>query len=347
MAQIIRSSFDRFQKFDPGSILDDLACDREVDMGESGPAPVESPGHLIVAFDFGTTFSSVAYARVSEGIPRESLGIANVVCISRFPDDRPPPGVTFGWESREDVPTELWYSLPSTQLPRQPQKIHQNAQNADSDLLNEDPSWSDASSEFSCSYPEELETLENEQINSRDDHGASAPLFWGFGVQKQLKNMDIPKDGTRRLTRFKLMLDENNLETKDVRADLSVILKNLKKSKTIKQDTDVVGDYLEQLFKHTKEELRKLKEYNESTFIELVLCVPAVWPSKACRVMQAAMNTAARRSEFGNLVDGSLDNLFIISEPEAAAACVLAEEYNDIYVGKPQLECEHVLLLRF
>jgi hypothetical protein len=49
--------------------------------------------------------------------------------------------------------------------------------------------------------------------------------------------------------------------------------------------------------------------------------------------MQAAMSTAAKRSEFGNLVNGNLDNLFIISEPEAAAACVLAEDSNDIYVG--------------
>jgi hypothetical protein len=331
MAHTVRSSFDRFQKFDPGPILDNLPSDRDVDMAEAEPATEESPSRLIVAFDFGTTFSSVAYARVSERAPRDTLGITNVKCITRYPDDRAPPGVTFAWEPREDVPTELWYSLP--QPPKQRQSGHQTSQSSGEDSMNEDLTLSDASSEFSCSHPEDAEYLENEQINNAEDCGRSAPLFWGFGVQKQLKNIDIPKDGTRRLARFKLMLHENSKETEDVRAKLSVIFKNLKKSKMIKQDTDVISDYLEQLFKHTKDELRRLNEYSDCTPVEFVLCVPAVWPSKACRFMQAAMSTAAKRSEFGNLVNGNLDNLFIISEPEAAAACVLAEDSNDIYVG--------------
>jgi hypothetical protein len=200
--------------------------------------------------------------------------------------------------------------------------------------MNEDPTSSDASSEFSCSFPEDADNLEDEQNNTGEDRGRSAPLFWGFGVQKQLKNIDIPKDGTRRLARFKLMLDENSTATESIRAELSLVLRNLKKSRLIKQDTDVISDYLEQLFKHTKDELRRLNEYSSSIPIEFVLCVPAVWPSRACRVMQAAMSAAAERSELGSLVNGSLDNLFIISEPEAAAACVLAEDNNnDIYVG--------------
>ena len=324
MAHTVPSSFDRFQRFDPGP-MDDPPSDRDVDMEEA-----ESPSHLIVAFDFGTTFSSVAYARVSERMPRDTLGITNVKCITRYPDDRAPPGVTFAWEPREDVPTELWYNLPPP--PKQRKSGHQTLQGSGEESMNEDSTLSDASSEFSCSYPEDAENLENEQLNSGEDCGRSASLFWGFGVQKQLKNIDIPKDGTRRLTRFKLMLHENSKETEDIRAGLSVILKNLKKSKMVKQDTDVVSDYLEQLFKHTKAELRRLNEYSDSTPVEFVLCVPAVWPSKACRFMQAAMSAAAKRSEFGYLVNGSLDNLFIISEPEAAAACVLAEDNNDIYV---------------
>ncbi|PVH69481.1 hypothetical protein DL98DRAFT_522149 [Cadophora sp. DSE1049] len=337
MADLVQGSFDRFQRIDTAHVLDDSPSERDVDMVDVGQATEESPGHLIVAFDFGTTFSSVAYARVVEGVSRDALGITNVKCITRYPDDRPPPGFTFAWEPREDVPTELWYNIPPSWKQRRTGR--QTLQSSDEEAMNEDPNLSDASSDFSCSRPEDEVDVETEQVNTGEDLGRSAPLFWGFGVQKQLKNIDIPKDGTRRLTRFKLMLDETSTATKDIRAELSVTLKNLKRAKIIKQDTDVITDYLAQLFQHTKNELLRLDEYSDYTPVEFVLCVPAVWPSKACRVMQAAMSTAAGRCGFGNLVNGSLDNLFIISEPEAAAACVLAEDNDDIH------ENEIVLIL--
>ncbi|PMD30615.1 hypothetical protein L207DRAFT_549324 [Hyaloscypha variabilis F] len=298
-------------------------------MAEAEPAPAEPPNRLIIAFDFGTTFSSVAYALVSDETPRDTVDITDVRCIARYPDDRPQPGVTFGWEPREDVPTELWYSLPLTS--KHKQSGHQSMQISEEESMNGDSTMSDASSEFSCSFPDDTDNLEDEEENTGANGGRSDPLFWGFGVQKQLKHIDIPKDGTRRITRFKLMLDEKSEETEDIRAELFPILKNLKRSKMIKHNTDVINDYLEQLFRHTKDELRRLTLYNVNTPIEFVLCVPAVWPSKACRAMQAAMSAAAKGSELGSLVNGGIDNLFIISEPEAAAACVLAEDNNDIY----------------
>jgi hypothetical protein len=337
MAHASQTSFARFQRFDPGPIPD-LPSDRDVEMTEAELAPEEPSSRLIVAFDFGTTFSSVAYARVSEKTPRDTVGITDVRCIARYPDDRPQPGVTFGWEPREDVPTELWYSLPQTSKHRQ--SGHPSMQISEEESMNEDPTLSDASSEFSCSFPEDADNPENEEENTEENGGRSDPLFWGFGVQKQLKKIDIPKDGARRITRFKLMLDENSTETKDIRAELLPILKNLKRSRLIKHNTDVIRDYLEQLFKHTKGELQRLNEYSFNTPIEFVLCVPAVWPSRACREMQAAMSAAAKGSELGSLVDDSLDNLFIISEPEAAAACVLAEDNNDIYVGYSSISYE-------
>lgn len=337
MAHASQTSFARFQKFNLGPIPD-FPSDRDVEMTEAEPTPEELSSRLIVAVDFGTTFSSVAYARVSERMPRDTVGITDVRCIARYPDDRPQPGVTFGWEPREDVPTELWYSLPRMQEHRQ--SGHQSTQISGEESMNEDPAFSDASSELSCSFPDDADNLENEEDITGENSRRSDPLFWGFGVQKQLKNIDIPKDGTRRITRFKLMLDEKSDETKDIRAELLPVLKNLKRSRLIKHNTDVISDYLEQLFKHTKTELRKLNEYSVNIPIEFVLCVPAVWPSKACRAMQAAMSDAAKRSELGNLVNGSLDNLFIISEPEAAAACVLAEDNNDIYVGHSSISCE-------
>ena len=48
--------------------------------------------------------------------------------------------------------------------------------------------------------------------------------------------------------------------------------------------------------------------------------------------MQTAMAAAISRTGFGKVDSGSIDNLFIVSEPEAAAACVLAESSQSILV---------------
>ncbi len=48
--------------------------------------------------------------------------------------------------------------------------------------------------------------------------------------------------------------------------------------------------------------------------------------------MQDSMAKAARRSNLGLLKDGSLENPFILSEPEAVAAGIMAERGSDIFV---------------
>lgn len=322
------SSFAPIQKFNPGPILeDDTNNDMELDDPED-----EQGDRLIIAIDFGTTFSSVAYARFKGSTPRDALGLTDVKCIARYPDDRPPPRtVSFAWEPREDVPTELWYSVRQTAAQRQQAQI--NTQPPENSPADEDAADSDASSDFTASLPGDEDSPGENEDRTTKGSWRSTPLFWGFGVQKQLKTIDIPKDGTRRLARFKLMLDENTLATKTIRDEVTPILKNLRKSKAITQDADVIRDYLHQLFNHTKHELQMANEYDDRTPIEFVLCVPAVWPTKACRIMQDAISMAAQLSGLGRLVNGSLENLFIISEPEAAAACILAEENNSIYVG--------------
>lgn len=117
-----------------------------------------------------------------------------------------------------------------------------------------------------------------------------------------------------------------------IRAEIAPVFKKLKRLGLINQDTDIIRDYLQQLFRHTKYELQRLNNYDDNDSIEFVLCVPDAWSSKARRRMQAAMNAAAQRSGLGNSMNG-IDDLFIVSETEAAAAFVLAERNNDIQVG--------------
>lgn len=327
-----QNTITRFQRFDPGDILGPDTPEGDVEMMEVEESIEPSRDRLIVAVDFGTTFSSVACSRFSDEIDRKLLGMQDVSCIKNYPDDRPPPGLAFAWEPREDVPTELLYNLPQ---PRKQRDLGRKTNRSSEQVVDDDDDESvasDSSSDISIPAFASGGQAETDRNGLERDVGLNR-MFWGFGVQKQLKQVDIPKDGTRRLMRFKLMLDPNNPKTQDVRTDLAPILKKLRRWKLITQDTEVITEYLKQLFKHTKSELLRANLYRNGMPIEPVLCVPAKWPSKACRVMQAAMTEAVRTSGLGELTNNSLNDLFIVSEPEAAAASVLAEDNDDFMVS--------------
>lgn len=69
---------------------------------------------------------------------------------------------------------------------------------------------------------------------------------------------------------------------------------------------------------HAKSELIRDDIITEATPIEHVLTVPAIWTAEACRKMQKAIAIAIDQSQFG-----TIDGLFLVSEPEAAATYVL------------------------
>ncbi|KAK2682221.1 hypothetical protein RAB80_000167 [Fusarium oxysporum f. sp. vasinfectum] len=73
------------------------------------------------------------------------------------------------------------------------------------------------------------------------------------------------------------------------------------------------------------ESLRR-QGFDDSYEKEMILCVPAIWTQKACRDMQACLAVAMKRANFtrADLQNKSIDNLFIVSEPEAAAAHMLS-----------------------
>lgn len=93
----------------------------------------------------------------------------------------------------------------------------------------------------------------------------------------------------------------------------------MKASKTIREDIDVIADYLAHFLLHVKKQLISDGIVNID-LVEHVVTVPIVWSTKALRAMQRAMQTAIRKSECG-----SINNLFLVSEPEAAAAFILSK----------------------
>lgn len=276
---------------------------------------------FVIATDFGTTFSSVAFTRRYQGTWEPPQTISN------YPHD---PFKLFGGEANE-VPTQSSYPNiamlrghgdEELDVPETGEKIKnifdydEEIEEPLSHLLNED-----SSDDRENSVSDEDQEMINEETEKALSGQESLPFYqWGYGIQALVRSDNSRLSQSQRLERFKLMLDET-ANTRVVRDKLRPTLIQLKRWGMIKEDHDVIADYLTQLFLHTKDQLKTgSSEFTDACPVEHVLCVPNAWSSKACRIMQKAVETAIRRSRLG-----SLDNLFIISEPEAAATFVLYE----------------------
>ena len=282
----------------------------------------DETSRYIVAVDFGTTFSSVAYCRVTKAMKEEGspLNLGKVQCIQNYPYDRPLPGTRYRREPREDVPTELWYTTLPPSISREARSEPDGSESMD---------W--------ARFDDDGDDDEDEQVATNPRQRLGAP-YWGFGVQDQLRQASLAKNDACWMKRFKLLL-ENSEHTEHVRGTLKETARELKRAKLIEKDTDVISEFLTRLFSHTKHELRRQeRDYNDSTPIEFVLCVPPLWSPKACRIMQTAMSVAIQHSGLSGLADAEVDNLFIVSEPEAAAAYVLEETGTIISVSNFHLQ---------
>ncbi|TGO89200.1 hypothetical protein BPOR_0120g00080 [Botrytis porri] len=200
---------------------------------------------------------------------------------------------------RFDVPTESWYP---TKAKLEELAIENNADNDEPMLKFDDDDDSDD--------------------DGFNDAGSTPKImYWGYEVQGKLSEPDLDKKQYTCVMRSKLLLD-TSYETEKIREELKPVLKSLKARKYIKANEDVIVQYLEQLFLHAKKYLHENRRLKDTTIVEHVLCVPVIWSPSACRKMQSAMEVAIQRSDLG-----SINNLFLVSEPEAAAAYVL--EYSN------------------
>lgn len=86
---------------------------------------------------------------------------------------------------------------------------------------------------------------------------------------------------------------------------------------------DVIADFLTKVFEHTKQQLSLLHGFSDQCPVQFVLTVPTMWSTQSSRILQAAMQDSLRATEFGVESKGAIENLFIISEPEAAATYII------------------------
>jgi hypothetical protein len=285
------------------------------------------PKRLIMAVDFGTTYSAIAYVALEEGESAGYLDPARIRTIKNYPDD-----ATFGSlddEMRSEVPTEVIYPLDRDFRKKEgldagrkeDQKEHVPPPGIGEREARDDPGNRLAIFGAHCHYDPDQMSLD-EDTSFRWGYGAHE--VWGMSATHA-----DPKN--QPLGRFKLLLDSSE-RTQVIREDLNETLQELKRKRIVKHPHDVIADFLTCLLRHAKAELESAG-FDDSYKLETVLCVPAIWSQKACRDMQTAMAKAMGQAGFQgvDVQNNSIENLFIVSEPEAAAAFVLAES-RDISV---------------
>jgi hypothetical protein len=301
----------------------------EMQMDVSGPSSYKA--RYIIATDFGTTFSAVAWLNRAEGHPSESTLISNY-------DNDP---LSTGHHPNLQVPTESWYIQNNAEIiDNLPEDVDETE-----DLYGS--SDRDSATEAESSAVEDRMELDTEYMSIENTEGASdepTRFHWGYSIRRFI-SPDMDRNRFNRVSRSKLLLDQSP-RTQDIRDELKPILERLKGSKIkrkriIERDEDVIADYLTQLYRHAKRELEKSGVPDNSIF-EHVLCIPAIWGANACREMQNAAAIAVEKSGLG-----TMDNFFLVSEPEAAAAFVLAKQRDELNVSTMALIFSRIALTRY
>ncbi|QPC60088.1 hypothetical protein HYE67_002319 [Fusarium culmorum] len=264
---------------------------------------------LFVAVDFGETNSAVSYAAMPKTVDPKHFPSGNVQSISRykaFPHDRFSP-------MRFEVPTKLlyprgWVFRPLEELwDAPPGSINSNT----SGVKTESP---------------------------------EPQLLWGWEVQRQMSMFTFQSnlDGTL-IYRFKTLMDQSE-NHKEHKQDLSVDLESLSMNRSCEEKISVAEmtmlvtvHYLAKLLDFTNREIQKNLglEADQIDATELAICVPVIWGQMAIRNMQFCMGLAARLAGFPGVTvkNKSIDNVFIVSEPEAGATWLLSAGLGNIHVG--------------
>ncbi|KAI9696318.1 MAG: hypothetical protein M1820_008160 [Bogoriella megaspora] len=289
---------------------------------------------FIVAVDFGTTYSTVAYVKVESGTDISDLGPNDIRCIDNYED------ATGSRDARmnaryDNVPTELLYYSPS----------HSDSENSDSDSAYSENGF-DQDYESPKDSPQTRPRFRGRKRNRRVRQQTWKPqgrTEWGYGVHVLQKHPHgiRSKKGVEVVRLIKLSLGdeqadearEQDSETgdasterlKEVQQELRKQVRRLQDLRAVRSLNDILVDYLVRLLHHAKLILRRNEGLTSDTTIDYVLCVPVSWSPIASQIMHNAMASAVRKSGLGRLLEDTvIADLFIVSEPEAAAQFVLA-----------------------
>jgi hypothetical protein len=271
---------------------------------------------LIIAIDFGTTYSSVSYVEIPEDCPSDSVDSRSIRSITGYPES-----TDFNSDDRmlREVPSEVIYPLDRHFRDRH--ALIRSQEGLGSEPGDEDQE--ERIPDVTNNRLRDVESLDDDGDTTMD-MDVSSQFHWGYGVHELWAIPATHADPTSQpLSRFKLLLDDSPM-TATVRQQLNKTLDELKSKKVVDGPLHVIADYLTYLLDHTGSELRRMG-YQDSCPKEMVLCVPAIWSQQACRDMQKCLAVAMKGANFrgADVQNNSIENLFIVSEPEAAAAYML------------------------
>ncbi|APA11404.1 hypothetical protein sscle_07g061740 [Sclerotinia sclerotiorum 1980 UF-70] len=269
-----------------------------------------TPQKFVIGVDFGTTFTSL-------------------LSIKNWPDDLS-SGDAGG--TRPQVPTETWYStIPlSREAPED---------------IDEDGGTSEEFVYADNNHP--LTSIEDPNIDSQPDNldlvERFSEFFWGYQVHHQQYRENISRDTRTRVKRSKLWLVQTPY-TREDRIELVHIIEylienyfirkhGLKDEPDVRDVLDTFIDFLVKVLHHTKEQLTQLHNFSHSSVVEFSLTVPTIWSPKASRILQNALQTAARVTKFGDMSTKKAVIPYTVSEPEAAAIYMLARD-NSVHPGE-------------
>jgi len=283
---------------------------------------------FIVAIDYGTTNSSASYA-----IPDNPLELRReqVQYITNYPKDPLTDllPASIHQNSSNEVPSEVWY----------PDEDVQNADPFRYDIADARIVDTEADDDENYEHVNENEETADRAWERPKTYWRDVPdtVRWGFDAHPSatysnasefLNNRNSPiKWAKLQLADGKLRAGYPMKTRKSYNA--------LKYHRVVRKELDFITDFLTCLFKHIKTELQNKHDLQDDEPVEMVLCVPVIWSCKARRDMHAAMAVAMKNSELGTTRSGCVEDLFIVSEPEAAAAYVLDEEYDIMVRDSP------------
>lgn len=264
---------------------------------------------FVIAVDFGTTFSTVAFACFNTGTDARLIKSDSIRCIDNYPD-MPPGGPAIVLANNPTAPTELLCTI----LKTQPATEEADASDHES-VCSLDEVW--APSVSNDSDHDQGPIIENRKIPMKSS-------AWGWGVHsKRIQPENLPRD-LKHMKNFKLQLDVSS-DTEKLRKESIQEMRKLKGLKTV----DIISEYLYQLLRHTKARLTTFYGLDDNSLVEFVLSVPTSWTDKSCRIMTEALTTAVRESELVKLERNDVvRDLFVVAESEAAAGYALADDVS-------------------
>lgn len=153
---------------------------------------------------------------------------------------------------------------------------------------------------------------------------------WGYSVRPYMTSCSWTKLLLDKLT------ESGQHDDPSLRSAIDEGILRLPSGLVNKNAAQVCEDFLRNLYQHMMREVSKRigENFLKSTPMDCWLTVPAVWSDKA----QDLTRSAAKAAGFGSR---SGDNIYIITEPEAAAIATLKKHMQPESVGAPAVSGNH------